>query len=428
MSNKFSQSLYEEAVKYIPGGVNSPVRAFKSVASTPVFIQRASGSKIYDVEGREYIDYVSSWGPMILGHSHPDVVAAIQAAAERGTSYGAPTERETEMAKMIVEAFPSVDMVRMVSSGTEATMSAIRLARGFTGRDKIVKFEGCYHGHADSLLAKAGSGIATLGIPGSPGVPRALAELTITLPFNDAEAVKTAVDAYGEEIACIIVEPVAGNMGVVLPKEGFLKMLQDITRRYGILLIFDEVITGFRITYGGFQNISGISPDLTCLGKIIGGGLPVGAFGGRKDIMEKLAPAGPVYQAGTLSGNPLAMSAGIETLKILKRNIGEYEILDHRTSLLCKELQLLFDGSDIPVRTNRVGSMFTIFFTSEAVIDFSSAAQSNTELYGRYFRGMLARGISLAPSQFEASFLSFAHTDEDMEKTLDACRLTLKNW
>lgn len=428
MSNKFSQSLYEEAVKYIPGGVNSPVRAFKSVASTPVFIQRASGSKIYDVEGREYIDYVSSWGPMILGHSHPDVVAAIQAAAERGTSYGAPTERETEMAKMIVEAFPSVDMVRMVSSGTEATMSAIRLARGFTGRDKIIKFEGCYHGHADSLLAKAGSGIATLGIPGSPGVPRALAELTITLPFNDAEAVKTAVDAYGEEIACIIVEPVAGNMGVVLPKEGFLKMLRDITRRYGILLIFDEVITGFRITYGGFQNISGISPDLTCLGKIIGGGLPVGAFGGRKDIMEKLAPAGPVYQAGTLSGNPLAMSAGIETLKILKRNIGEYEILDHRTSLLCKELQLLFDGRDIPVRTNRAGSMFTTFFTSEAVIDFSSAAQSNTELYGRYFRGMLARGISLAPSQFEASFLSFAHTDEDMEKTLDACRLTLKNW
>ena len=428
MSNKFSQSLYEEAVNYIPGGVNSPVRAFKSVASTPVFIHRASGSRIYDVEGREYIDYVSSWGPMILGHSHPEVVAAIQAAAERGTSYGAPTELEIEMAKMIVEAFPSVDMIRMVSSGTEATMSAIRLARGFTGRDKIIKFEGCYHGHSDSLLAKAGSGIATLGIPGSPGVPRVLAELTITLPFNDAEAVETAVDAYGEEIACIIVEPVAGNMGVVLPKEGFLKMLRDITRRYGILLIFDEVITGFRLTYGGFQNISGISPDLTCLGKIIGGGLPVGAFGGRKDIMEKLAPVGPVYQAGTLSGNPLAMSAGIETLKILKRNIGEYEIMDRRTSLLCRELQLLFDGRDIPVRTNRAGSMFTIFFTSEAVVDFSTAARSNTEFYGRYFRGMLARGINLAPSQFEAAFFSFAHTDEDMEKTLDACRLTLKNW
>ena len=428
MSNKFSQSLYEEAINYIPGGVNSPVRAFKSVASSPVFIHRASGSRIYDVEGREYIDYVSSWGPMILGHSHPGVVAAIQAAAERGTSYGAPTELEIEMAKTIVEAFPSVDMVRMVSSGTEATMSAIRLARGFTGRDKIIKFEGCYHGHADSLLAKAGSGIATLGIPGSPGVPRAVAELTITLPFNDLEAVKTAVDACGEEIACIILEPVAGNMGVVLPKEGFLNMLRDISRRYGILLIFDEVITGFRLTYGGFQNISGISPDLTCLGKIIGGGLPVGAFGGRKDIMEMLAPAGPVYQAGTLSGNPLAMSAGIETLKILKRNIGEYEILDRRTSMLCKELQLLFAGRDIPVRTNRAGSMFTIFFTSEAVTDFSSATRSNTELFGRYFRGMLARGISLAPSQFEASFLSFAHTDEDMEKTLDACHLTLKSW
>lgn len=428
MSNKFSKSLYEESLNYIPGGVNSPVRAFKAVASTPVFIHRASGSRIYDVEGREYIDYVSSWGPMILGHSHPEIVAAIQAAAERGTSYGAPTELEVEMAKMIVEALPSMDMVRMVSSGTEATMSAIRLARGFTGREKIIKFEGCYHGHADSLLVKAGSGVATLGIPGSPGVPRALAELTITLPFNDTEAVKTAMNTYREEIACIIVEPVAGNMGVVLPQEGFLEMLRDITHRYRILLIFDEVITGFRLTYGGFQNILGIEPDLTCLGKIIGGGLPVGAFGGRKDIMEKLAPVGPVYQAGTLSGNPLAMSAGIATLNILKKNIGEYEILDRRTSLLCEELQILFDGRDIPVRINRAGSMFTVFFASEAVVDFLSAAKSNTEFYGRYFRGMLARGISLAPSQFEASFLSFAHTDEDMGKTLDACRLTLKNW
>jgi glutamate-1-semialdehyde 2,1-aminomutase len=428
MSNKFSQSLYEEAVNYMPGGVNSPVRAFKSVASTPVFISRASGSRLYDVEGREYIDYVSSWGPMILGHSHPEIVAAIQAAAEKGTSYGAPTELEVEMAKMIVEALPSMDMIRMVSSGTEATMSAIRLARGFTDREKIIKFEGCYHGHADSLLVKAGSGIATLGIPGSPGVPRALAELTVTLPFNDMEAIKTAVDTYGEDIACIIVEPVAGNMGVVLPQEGFLEMLREIAHRYGILLIFDEVITGFRLTYGGYQNISGIEPDLTCLGKIIGGGLPVGAFGGRRDIMEKLAPMGPVYQAGTLSGNPLAMSAGIATLNILKKNIGEYAILDRRTSLLCKELQILFDGRGIPVRINRAGSMFTVFFTSGAVVDFLSAAKSNTEFYGRYFRGMLARGISLAPSQFEASFLSFAHTDEDMEKTLDACRLTLKNW
>jgi len=428
MSNKLSQSLYEKAVNYIPGGVNSPVRAFKAVASTPVFIHSASGSRIYDVEGKEYIDYVSSWGPMILGHSHPDIVAAIQAAAVRGTSYGAPTELEVEMAKEVVEAFPSIDMVRMVSSGTEATMSAIRLARGFTGREKIIKFEGCYHGHADSMLVKAGSGIATLGIPGSPGVPRALAELTITLPFNDTEAVKEAVDTYREDIACIIIEPVAGNMGVVLPQEGFLEMLRDITCRHGILLIFDEVITGFRLTYGGFQNMTGIKPDLTCLGKIIGGGLPVGAFGGRKDIMEKLAPVGPVYQAGTLSGNPLAMSAGIATLNILKKNIGQYEILERRTSLLCKELQTLFDGRDIPVRMNRAGSMFTVFFTSEAVFDFLSAAKSNTEFYGRYFRGMLASGISLAPSQFEASFLSFAHTDEDIEKTLEACSFTLKNW
>lgn len=427
MSNKSSNVLFEEAGKYIPGGVNSPVRAFKAVASTPVFIARASGSRIYDVEGREYIDYVSSWGPMILGHSHPEVVAAIQAAAEKGTSYGAPTERETEMAKMIVEAFPSMNMVRMVSSGTEAAMSAIRLARGFTGREKIIKFEGCYHGHADSLLVKAGSGVATLGIPGSPGVPARLAELTITLPFNNIGAVRTAVDSCGEEIACIIVEPVAGNMGVVLPQEGFLETLRDITRRYGILLIFDEVITGFRLTYGGFQNISGIEPDLTCLGKIIGGGLPVGAFGGRKEIMELLAPAGPVYQAGTLSGNPLAMSAGIATLSLLRKNVGEYEALNRRTSFLCKELQILFDGRDISVQINRAGSMFTVFFTSDEVFDFASAAKSNTVLYARFFRGMLAKGISLAPSQFEAAFLSIAHTDEDMEKTIDACHITLKN-
>jgi glutamate-1-semialdehyde 2,1-aminomutase len=427
MTNKSSKSLYEEACKYIPGGVNSPVRAFKSVESTPVFISRASGSKIYDVEGREYIDYVASWGPMILGHGYPGIIAAIQAAAERGTSYGAPTESETEMAKLIVGAFPSIDMVRMVSSGTEAAMSAIRLARGYTGREKIIKFEGCYHGHADSLLVKAGSGVATLGIPGSPGVPRKLAELTITLPFNDIEAVTSAVSLHGDDLACIIVEPVPGNMGVVLPRTGFLEALREITRRQGILLIFDEVITGFRLTYGGFQNLAGIEPDLTCLGKIIGGGLPVGAFGGKKEIMEKLAPSGPVYQAGTLSGNPVSMSAGIATLNILKRSAETYVRLDHRTSLLCEALKKLFDRKDIPVHINRAGSMFTVFFTKDEVYDFTTAAKSDTKLYGRYFKDMLSRHIYLAPSQFEASFLSFAHTDEDMEKTLDACAKSLQS-
>jgi glutamate-1-semialdehyde 2,1-aminomutase len=427
MTNKSSQILFEKAGKYIPGGVNSPVRAFKSVESTPVFISRASGSKIYDVEGQEYIDYVASWGPMILGHSYPGVVHAIQAAAEKGTSYGAPTELEIEMAKMIVDAFPSIDMVRMVSSGTEAAMSAIRLARGYTGRDKIIKFEGCYHGHADSLLVKAGSGVATLGIPGSPGVPQNLAELTITLPFNNSEAVASAVNLYGDSIACIIVEPVAGNMGVVLPQPGFLETLRDITGRHGIALIFDEVITGFRLAYGGYQNIAGIEPDLTCLGKIIGGGLPVGAFGGKKEIMEILAPSGPVYQAGTLSGNPLAMSAGIATLNTLKRSGDNYIKLDNRTSSLCEELQKAFHQKGIPIHINRAGSMFTAFFTKEEVFDFSSAATSDTKFYGRYFREMLSHHIYLAPSQYEASFLSFAHTDVDIEKTIESCVKTLKS-
>jgi glutamate-1-semialdehyde 2,1-aminomutase len=427
MPNKSSKSLFRKASKYIPGGVNSPVRAFRSVDSTPIFIARASGSRIYDVEGREYVDYVSSWGPMILGHGHPEVVRAIQKAAEKGTSYGAPTELETEMAKLIVDAFPSIDMVRMVSSGTEAAMTAIRLARGYTGREKIIKFEGCYHGHADSLLVKAGSGVATLGIPGSPGVPRRLAELTITLPFNDIETAISAVDIHKDDLACIIVEPVAGNMGVVLPRKGFLETLRDITRRHKILLIFDEVITGFRLTYGGFQNIAGIEPDLTCLGKIIGGGLPVGAFGGRKAIMEKLAPSGPVYQAGTLSGNPVAMSAGLATLNILRKSAQSYLRLDRRTALLCGELQRLFDQKKIPVRINRWGSMFTLFFTEDDVFDFTSAAKSDTSLYARYFREMLANKIYFAPSQFEAAFLSFAHGDEDIEKTLLACEKTIRN-
>jgi glutamate-1-semialdehyde 2,1-aminomutase len=423
---KSSKDLFEQAKSIIPGGVNSPVRAFMAVDSTPLFISRAHGSKIYDAEGKEYIDFVSSWGPMILGHGHAEVIAAIQKAAERGTSYGAPTELEVEMAQSIVDAFPSIDMVRMVSSGTEAAMSAIRLARGYTGRDRIIKFEGCYHGHADSLLVKAGSGVATFGIPGSPGVPPALAELTMTLPFNDAGALRSAVEKYGDEVACIIVEPVAGNMGVVLPKPGFLETMRDITRERDILLIFDEVITGFRLTYGGFQNIIGIEPDLTCLGKIIGGGLPVGAFGGKKIMMEKLAPEGPVYQAGTLSGNPVAMSAGIATLKVLKRSSDRYKELEGKTAYLCDEMKKCFLEKNIPVRINRIGSMFTVFFTDDEVYDFNSASKSDTKRFTRYFKGMVAEGINLAPSQFEAAFLSFAHSDEDIEKTLDACAKTLK--
>jgi glutamate-1-semialdehyde 2,1-aminomutase len=412
-------SLFEKAQKLIPGGVNSPVRAFRAVGGTPRFIREAAGSKVIDAEGKEYIDYVASWGPMILGHSHPVVVQAIREAAGRGTSYGAPTERETEMAGKIVAAFPSIEMVRMVSSGTEATMSAIRLARGYTGREMIIKFTGCYHGHADSLLVKAGSGVATLGIPGSPGIPRRLAELTISLPYNDIGAVRDAVRHFGGDLACIIVEPVAGNMGVVPPLPGFLEALREITDEQGILLIFDEVITGFRVTYGGWQNLASITPDLTCLGKIIGGGLPVGALGGRREIMEYLAPTGPVYQAGTLSGNPLAMAAGIATLGLLKEK--SYAVLEKMTESLCNGYKDLFARKGIPVRINRVGSMFTLFFTGEEVTDFASASLSDTERFGRFFRGMLGEGISLAPAQFEAGFVSFTHTNEDISRTLDAC-------
>jgi glutamate-1-semialdehyde 2,1-aminomutase len=423
--NSISRTLFEKAKKVIPGGVNSPVRAFGSVQATPIFIREAKGSLIVDADGNEYVDYVMSWGPMILGHAHPLVAEAIRQAAVRGTSYGAPTELEIEMAEMLVDAFPSMEMVRMVSSGTEAVMSAIRLARGCTGKNKIIKFAGCYHGHADSLLVKAGSGVATLGIPGSPGVPAALAELTITLPFNDAGAMEDAVRQHGEDLACIIVEPVAGNMGVVLPKPGFLEKVREISAQMGVLLIFDEVITGFRLTYGGYQTLAQIEPDLTCLGKIIGGGLPVGAFGGKRAIMEKLAPMGPVYQAGTLSGNPIAMSAGLTTLQILRDQQEAYELLDRRTFHTCNEMQSLFERKGIPVRINRSGSMFTLFFTAGEVFDFASALKSDTERFARYFRGMLANGISLAPSQFEAAFLSFAHTPEDLDRTLAACEKTL---
>ena len=414
-----SGSLFQEARRYIPGGVNSPVRACGSVGSSPLFISRASGSKVYDVDGMEYIDYIGSWGPMILGHACPAVVDAIRQAAGRGTSYGAPTEMEIEMARRIVDAIPSIDMVRMVSSGTEATMSAIRLARGYTKRNRIIKFEGCYHGHADSLLVKAGSGVATLGIPGSPGVPEELAKLTITVPYNDIEAARSAVDLYGDEIACVIVEPVAGNMGVVPPVPGFLEGLREITFERDIVLIFDEVITGFRLTYGGFQNILNISPDLTCLGKIIGGGLPVGAFGGRRDIMEKLAPTGPVYQAGTLSGNPLAMAAGIATLNSL-REPGIYDELEKKTERLCAGIKRILEGKKAPHRINRVGSMFTLFFTGQDVTDFASASQGDAKLFSDHFRKMLAGGVMIAPSPFEASFISCAHTDEDIDATLKA--------
>ena len=421
-----SQTLFEEGKKIIPGGVNSPVRAFGAVGSAPLFISQAQGSKIVDADGKVYIDYVLSWGPMILGHSHPRVIDAITEQARKGTSYGAPTALELEMARLITEAFPSMEMVRMVNSGTEAVMSAIRLARGVTGREKIVKFTGCYHGHADSLLVKAGSGVATLGIPGSPGVPKNLAELTITLPFNDIEAVTSAIRTYGDEIACIIVEPVAGNMGVVGPDPAFLQTLRTATQKEGILLIFDEVITGFRFTWGGFQKLVDIAPDLTCLGKIIGGGLPVGAFGGRRDIMEKLAPSGPVYQAGTLSGNPLAMAAGIVTLQILRERADDYESLDRATDRLCTEIRKLFTEKGVPVTINRLGSMFTLFFTPDAVYDFETASRSNTEAFARFFRGMLAEGVYLPPSQFETCFLSLAHDVADREQTLTACAKVLQ--
>lgn len=426
--SSLSRTLFEKAKRIIPGGVNSPVRAFGSVQATPIFISEAHGSRIVDVDGREYVDYVMSWGPMMLGHSHPVVTEAIRQAAGRGTSYGAPTELEVQMAEIIIEAIPSLQMIRMVSSGTEAVMSAIRLARGYTGKNKIIKFAGCYHGHADSLLVKAGSGVATLGIPGSPGIPAALAELTLTLPFNNSEAVEAAVKQHGDDLACVIVEPIAGNMGVVLPKPGFLEKLRAITREHGILLIFDEVITGFRLTYGGYQNLINVEPDLTCLGKIIGGGLPVGAFGGSREIMEKLAPSGPVYQAGTLSGNPIAMTAGLTTLQILRDNRDAYEMLDRRTFHLCDEILALFKQKGLPVKINRAGSMFTLFFTPEDVFDFASAGRSDTEGFARYFRGMLTNGINLAPSQFEAAFLSFAHTPDDVDMTLNACAQTLKDF
>ncbi len=413
-----SQELFARAKKYIPGGVNSPVRAGKAVGIDPPFIARAKGCTLWDVDGNTYIDYVSSWGPMILGHAHPGVVSALAEAIRRGTSFGAPTELEVEMAELIVALVPSVERIRMVNSGTEATMSAIRLARGVTGRNKIVKFDGCYHGHGDTLLVEAGSGVATFGIPGSPGVPEDLAKQTISLPFNNLQAVEETFKSFGESIAALIVEPVPGNMGVVVPDIPFLQGLRKITERYQSLLIFDEVITGFRLAPGGAQEYYGISPDLTCLGKIIGGGLPVGAFGGKREIMERLAPEGDIYQAGTLSGNPLAMTAGLATLRIL----GEphvYSTLEQRSEMLFSGLKSSAEAAGIPAVINRVGSMGSLFFSDSPVTDFTTAKKSDGDMFKRYYTRMLEQGIYLAPSPFEATFLSLAHTDEIIEKTLD---------
>jgi glutamate-1-semialdehyde 2,1-aminomutase len=414
-----SERLFKQGQRYIPGGVNSPVRAFRAVGGNPLFIQQAKGSRIWDVDGNEYIDYVASWGPMILGHAHPQVVEAIQRAAEQGTSYGAPTPLEVELASLIVESVPSIALLRMVNSGTEAVMSAIRLARGYTKRDKVIKFEGCYHGHSDGLLVRAGSGATTFGMPDSLGVPADYTRNTLLASFNDLDAVQGLVKAHTGRIACIIVEPIAGNMGVIPPREGFLEGLRKLCDREGIVLIFDEVITGFRVGWSGAQGLYGVMPDLTCLGKIIGGGLPVGAFGGKREIMEELAPLGGVYQAGTLSGNPLAMTAGIETLKLLQEE-GTYQHLEEKAAYLCNEAEKIARASGAPTSFTRVGSMFCTFFTPGPVVDYASAKQSDTEAFCRYFWALLEGGIYIAPSQFEAGFLSLAHTDEDIEKTLAA--------
>jgi glutamate-1-semialdehyde 2,1-aminomutase len=407
-----SEDLFRRAQAVIPGGVNSPVRAFRGVGGNPIFIARGEGSHIFDVDGNEYIDYVGSWGPLLLGHRHPAVIRALEEALKIGTSFGAPTQREVELAEEIRDAVPSIEMVRLVNSGTEATMSAIRLARAFTGRDLTVKFEGCYHGHVDSLLVKAGSGMATLGIADTQGVPRVFCDTTIALPFNSVDAVEQAFQAHGAKIASVIVEPVVGNMGCVPPAPGFLQALREITAQHGALLIFDEVMTGFRLARGGAQELYGIRPDLTTLGKVIGGGLPIGAYGGRADIMSRIAPSGPVYQAGTLSGNPLAVSAGLAMLRHIKAHPELYTQLESRAARLT--------ASAPGVTVNRVGSMFTFFFTGQPVTDYDSAKRSDTARFGRFFRLMLERGIYLAPSQFEAAFLSAAHSEEDIDRTVQA--------
>jgi glutamate-1-semialdehyde 2,1-aminomutase len=414
-----SEELFRKACRLMPGGVNSPVRAFRAVGGEPIFVAAGKGSRITDVDGRSYIDYLLSWGPLILGHCHPEVMEALAKVLETGTSFGACTPAEVELAERIQEALPSVERVRLVNSGTEATLSALRVARAATGREKILKFEGCYHGHADSLLVKAGSGVATLGLPDSPGVPRALAELTITVPFNNTAAVEEAFRVHRDQLAAVIVEPVAGNMGCVPPRPGFLETLRALTAEQGTVLIFDEVMTGFRVAYGGAQQLYRLQPDLTTLGKIIGGGVPVGAYGGKAALMDLVAPAGPVYQAGTLSGNPLAVAAGLKTLELLRRP-GTYERLDALTEGLTLALRAEAARVGVPLTMNRVGSMFTPFFTSEPVSDYASAQKADAKAFGRFFRALLARGVYFPPSQFEAAFVSFAHSEDDIAETIRA--------
>ncbi len=419
-----SRAIFEQARRYLPGGVDSPVRSFRGVGGDPIVVASAAGARIRDVDGNEYIDYCGSWGPLILGHAHPEVVEAVREAAGRGTTYGIATEAELTLARLVCECVPSIEMVRFVSSGTEATMSALRLARAFTGRDQILKFDGCYHGHSDGLLVQAGSGVATLSLPDSPGVPRAFAELTLVSPYNDLAALEAVFGRNGRGLAAVIVEPVAANMGVVPPAAGFLERLRDLCSENGTLLVFDEVMTGFRVGLGGYQALSGVRPDLTCLGKIIGGGLPVGAYGGRREIMEMVAPSGPVYQAGTLSGNPLAMAAGIATLGLLKRQ-GLYEELEAKAARLQAGLEAAARQAEVDLRVNRVASMMTPFFTVDEVTDYESARRSDTARFAAFFHAMLERGVYLPPSQFEASFVSTAHSIEDIDATVEAARAAL---
>jgi glutamate-1-semialdehyde 2,1-aminomutase len=422
-----SKDLFQQAQTVLPGGVNSPVRAFRAVGGQPLFIERGEGPYLYDVDGNRYIDYVLSWGPLILGHAHPEVVAAVQQAAERGTSYGAPSPLEIELGRLVQEIMPNIELLRFVNSGTEATMSALRLARAFTQRNKFIKFEGCYHGHADLLLVQAGSGVATLGLPDSPGVPPATVQDTLVAQFNNLDSVAALFEAYPTEIATVIVEPVAGNMGVVPPSDGFLDGLRQLTLDCGALLIFDEVMTGFRVHLGGAQTLYNIQPDLTTLGKVIGGGLPVGAYGGRADIMQMIAPSGPVYQAGTLSGNPLAMAAGITTLEVLKRP-GTWQSLENSTSVLTQGIGEAAESAGIPIWSNRVGTMFATFFTKNPVRDWPTAKISDTAVFGKFFQGMLDKGIYLAPSQFEAGFMSTAHGEAEIDITINAAMETFNSW